>query len=223
MRIELPKRTSLAKEKDRVEQAGELNSNEFFNALRRLGRILKKNNPRAQELNAKGQLNYVANEYRIQKGIINRDRVSVRDKVALRRFGRHYDDLSDVAKLAVTSGANLTPIRKKYRSYDDLEQIEKVRFSETDYAYAQNYIDALLDQKEWAAQRDAIIVQIRKLLKTPRAIRYVFDRRDEETQLYYIYAFSKEVVEPFNVRRNNVVKYWLEIVPNELKEAGFDV
>lgn len=203
--VELPNRTTVAKERERLHTSYDLNKR-----VAQLRRITKKENPKAQEI-VDGKLNYLNQEAKRELRAGKRQQEKRRDVISQGKYEKDFNELNAQQKANVLSAGNLDTYNydENALSADDYDELIAMKYSINDHAYSKQYRDSLI---EWWSDDTAVprIIKIMDELKRiPGALMEIFDRGDQETQIYYIYP-SSEGLESFPDRRAYVIDYWEE-------------
>ena len=196
----VPNRTTVAREKSLIETADELRQRE-----KELGRILLKNNPKANDvvdMSSDGTFlvpQYLDNEIKLAARSINGRRKQQR--LAL------FTDAAEMSKQTEYmryANKNLRDIDEdNYLDGDDLDDLWEEKYPKT-YAYAERYKEAwseyngdpsVTDIIDWFAENE------------PDELALIFESGDDEVDINYIYVVSSDKT-PAVVRHNNIMRYW---------------
>lgn len=204
--IAVPNRTSVQREHSLIETGEELDQR-----VRELGRILKKNNPKADEpvdVGSEGMEfivpKYLNDEIKLAARTINERRKKIR--LSLFTDAAEISKATEVARL---SNKNLRDINEdNYVDGDDLDVLWEEAYPKT-YQYAEQYKAAWLEYNgdesvieyiDWFAENE------------PDKLHEIFSSGDDEVEINYIYSVEKSSDKtPVITRHNRIIKYWEEL------------
>ena len=192
----MPNKTSVAREMALIETRDELRQRE-----RELGRILVKNNPKANDVEILGAEivpQYLKQEMKYALRTVNERRKRQREQL----FG---DDAMTAMEYATrVANKNLHPLdEENYTDGDDLDALWSEAYPRT-YEYAERYKAA------WSEYNgNAIVPEIIDAMAEdyPDELALIFESGADEIDINYIYKVSSDKT-PVIVRHSNVVKFW---------------
>lgn len=201
----LPKHTDLAKEMKRIESGNDLNRR-----VRQLNRILKKNNPKAQNITADGTLQYLKQETDYMRRWVKSDR-----EARLYRIYPDFDSMSPAKQATAISGTDFAPAQFPHEySAEELENLLGERYGKFT-TYTENYLAA------WnaycvlgGAAENQVVSIIDKMGRFfPQRLEELMSGAYPETDIEYIYPEATSVYRsiPTLTRHNNIYAFWVEM------------
>lgn len=199
---------------------------EFNQRLKDLGGILKKNSPNAQDIHSSGSIiNYIAEQRARSIKRQNKKRERMRDKVSLAKYGVEFEYLTTQQQTNIITNNDLADIKGRYLGATGLNTLTAMEYSITGVAMAEQYISVIEDNmREWGDQGREVIEIIKRLALEGDELQAIFSLQASETQLYYIYPYSKDDPTPFDytesdlkrdkkksiesTRKYKVLQYW---------------
>lgn len=204
---EVPNYIDYIEQKDMIK-----NRNQLYQRERELGRILLKNNPKANDVITKvveGEEfkipRYLDSEIKNNRRNVNRRRSELRYDLY-----PNWDEMSPVEQSSKKANKNVDDIdpEETYYTGDDLDELVKEKYM-TVQTYMETYIDVLQYEDGWSGARDEVISIIQDMLaKNPERLLQIYEGDYDEVQFYYIIESNQTDPTPFYRRRQNTVAFW---------------